>query len=170
MKLIPLTKGMCAQVDDDDYEWLSKHKWYSAPRSGGVYVARATIAGRGVRMHRAITKAPSGMDVDHSDGNPLNNQKHNLRVCTRAENNRNNITLRNRKGFIGVVFVKKRKKFRANIGYNNKVIGLGYFSTREEAMRAYDAAAKIYHGEFATLNYPEESPRRGSGTDDEAGR
>ena len=93
MKEIPLTKGYVAQVDDDMFDYLSQWKWRALRTRYTVYAVRAEYIGnyktREIRMHRAITDCPAGMFVDHIDHNGLNNQGHNLRVCTLAENSRN---------------------------------------------------------------------------------
>src|SRR5687767_1877850 len=80
MKQIPTSRGFFALVDDADYEWLSKMRW--------SYVNGYAVR-NGTNMHRLITSAPVGMDVDHIDRNRLNNQRSNLRVCTHKENMQN---------------------------------------------------------------------------------
>src|SRR3990167_783457 len=84
MKLIPLTQGKVAMIDDCDYMWLSEFKWCY---DNGY--ARRRASGRFIYMHREITKTPDGYDTDHRDGDKSNNQRANLRICTRAENKRN---------------------------------------------------------------------------------
>jgi len=79
MKRIPITDDIDALVDDEDYDNLSQHKWYF---SDG-YAVRDH---KRVAMHRQIMGFPKGMVVDHIDGNRLNNQRHNLRICTQREN------------------------------------------------------------------------------------
>jgi hypothetical protein len=99
-----------------------------------------------------IAEPPLGMQVDHIDGNGLNCQDENLRVCSRSENARNTTkTKRNTTGFKGVT--KESGKFYANIGVDGKLIHLGHFDSAEEAARIYDEAAKRLHGPFAKLNF-----------------
>lgn len=91
MKTIPLTQGKVALVDDEDYEELSRFKWCATKnRRGKFYAVRGgPRAGGGsptVQMHVVIAGTPAGMDTDHIDGDSLNNQRSNLRICTRAEN------------------------------------------------------------------------------------
>lgn len=156
-KEIRLTQNMVSIVDYEDYIKLSKYKWCF----GGGY-ARRVVGSRGklknVFMHREILGAKRGELVDHIDGNKLNNQKANLRLCTRIENQRNRgISKMNTSGYKGVSYCKDTKKNWRSIicvGDGDQVI-LGYYSTKEEAAFAYDKAAKIYHGEFAHLNFCE---------------
>jgi HNH endonuclease len=110
MKMIELTQEKFAFVDDEDFKWLSKRKWYAHYRKH-TFVAEANerVNGRNrtIMMHRLIMNAPDGLEVDHKDHNALNNQKYNLRLCTRFENARN-VPSRNKKGFRGVYFDKKK--------------------------------------------------------------
>jgi len=158
MKEIKLTRGYVAIVDDEDYEWLSKFKWCAmVEKSGRVSAVRNLPTGNGkyktVYMHRIIMNEPIGVLVDHADRNPLNNQRYNLRVCTHAENLRNRGKQKNNTtGFCGVV--RNRKGFQAKLKINGKDLYFGTYPTPEEAARAYDVAAKIHHGEFASYNFP----------------
>lgn len=72
-------------VSEEDVERLALYRWCPFPRRKVVYV-RGTVGDRAVLLHRFITDCPAGMTVDHIDGNPLNNTRENLRVCTYAEN------------------------------------------------------------------------------------
>lgn len=90
-KIIKLTKGYETIVDDEDYEELSKHKWYA--NVGGtaphLVYARGTINGKKVRMHRVIMKTTENLVVDHKNHDTLDNRKKNLRNCTQKENQEN---------------------------------------------------------------------------------
>jgi hypothetical protein len=157
MKEIPLTRGYVAIVDDEDFEWLSKFKWNAIESNPGYVRASRRVRVDGNKwgtsyMHREIMAAPIGMYVDHINLNPLDNRKCNLRICTNAENSRNQgKRKRNTTGFCGVV--KHGSGFSARIWVDYKPIYLGSYRTAEEAAKVYDEAAEIYHGQFAKTNF-----------------
>jgi hypothetical protein len=135
------------------------NKWYiwEAPTE-----KKYTVSGcKRKSIHRAVMGYPKKMHVDHINGNPLDNRKENLRVCTHSENHQNRKTRSDsRSGYKGVSLSKDGLTIMAYIGVpgtNGKGrIGLGSFKTLEEAARAYDAKAKELFGEFARLNFPDE--------------
>ena len=88
MREIPLTQGKVALVDDADYEWLSKHKWYCLKTAKLEYAAREEN-GTTVYMHREILGFPKGVDIDHFDGDGLRNVRNNLRICSHEKNLQN---------------------------------------------------------------------------------
>ena len=162
MKLIKLTKGQFAKVDDEDFEFLSKHKWCAdfAPRRN-IYYALTwikrpnSIKTTTLRMHRMIMNPPKGMVVDHINGDTLDNRKSNLRICTVQQNVFNSkIQKRNKTGMKGVRFVEREGRKPKYIAYitnsKRKPIQkyIGFFDTFEEAKNAYLAEAKKVHGEF----------------------
>lgn len=153
MKLIPLTQGKYAQVDDEDYEWLNQWKWHF---SDG-YAVRNAINSFGKRrlvfMHRKINKTPSEFQTDHIDHDKLNNCKSNLRSCTSSENHRNTQKWLHSKMKFKGINLQRGKYWAAHIKINGKGVHIGSFKTPEDAARAYDEAAKKYFGEFAYINY-----------------
>lgn len=153
MKEIPLTKGLTALVDDEDYLSLTENSW-SANKGYAIRSFRANGKCVVVSMHRQILSLKSGdrIEVDHINGNKLDNRKSNLRCCTRAENERNKtLSKRNTSGFKGVSWNKRDKHWRAKIKINGKNQHLGCFKTAEEGYAAYCKAALELHGEFANL-------------------
>jgi hypothetical protein len=108
-------------------------------------------------MHRVILSPPDGLQVDHVDGNGLNNQRTNLRLCTHTENCRNSRLAKKRVHFQcrfkGVAFERSRKHcWKAHIRTPNGQKTLGRFDTQEAAACAYNAAARELFGDFANLN------------------
>ena len=155
MRKIFLTQGKVALVDDADFERLAKHSWYY---DGGY--AKCDQRYKHIMMTNVILQI-SGL-VDHKDGNSLNNQRSNLRLCTLAQNNQNKKKrLKYTSKYKGVSFNKQHKKWNAVIGLTD-IFGqyytksLKYFFTQKEAAQAYDKAARFYFGEFAALNFPNE--------------
>ena len=170
MKTIPLTQGLVAVVDDEDYERLSVYRWHATRNSKSLkwYAARnaPTSGGRyggKIRMHREILNAPDGLDVDHKDGDGLNNQRSNLRLATNTQNqqNRSRNLRKSATPYKGVSYKPHgMKRYTARIYHNRKEITVGLFLTAEEAARAYDAKATELFGEFAKLNLASESKSR----------
>jgi hypothetical protein len=89
MKRIKLTQGKYALVDDEDFEKLNKHKWYF--HQGYVHRNSKTFFGKRkvISLHRAIMNYPKNKQIDHIDGNGLNCQKYNMRICTNNQNGKN---------------------------------------------------------------------------------
>jgi len=171
MKKIKLTQDQWALVDDEDYDCLNEHRWCAQKHvTKKFYVVRSSprdsnVKRKHIYMHRVITNAPKGMDVDHINGNPLDNRKDNLRVCTRQQNCMNRRQRSdNKSGYKGVRYMKKNKNminersnpWRAQIMFNQDQVYLGNYKTEQEAARAYDQKAIELFGEFAQLNFPEE--------------
>ena len=102
-----------------------------------------------------IGKPEIGFDIDHWDRDIFNNQRLNLRVCTKSQNSYNKISFKNSSSeYKGVCYLAKRNKYVANIGVEKRHIYLGIFKSETEAAIAYGNAAKELHGEFACLNFP----------------
>lgn len=150
MKHIPLTQGKFALVDDEDYDALvSMGSWYFNAQG---YAAREDDR-LGVRMHRLLLGASPSQEVDHVNGNKLDNRKSNLRFCSHAENGRNRgPNLNSRSGIKGVTWCKSTGSWSAEISKLGKKARLGRFSCPLEAADAYDQAALGLFGEFAWLN------------------
>ena len=159
MKEIPLTQGKIALVDDADYEWLNQRKWHAANNHGwGWYAERkGACDSNGKRhtilMHRVITGAGLGQQVDHKDRDGLNNQRANLRLCTASQNHANQKRCAGCSSrFKGVTWNKREGKWRARIGVHGERIFLGRFDDEVLAALAYNKAATEHFGEFARPN------------------
>ena len=158
MREIPLTQGKVALVDDEDFPDISQFKWY-ALKGGLTFYARHALRCDGKRdfesMHRRILKCKPGQRVDHENHNGLDNQKHNIRRCTRSENNRNRKKQKNPTSseFKGVHWDRCNGKWQAQIRKNGRNKHLGLFVSDVEAAHAYDVAARKIFGEFALTNF-----------------
>lgn len=164
MKLIHLTRGRVALVDDGDYESLIRHKWQAHWNGSNWYARRATsVAGvrMQVQMHRQILGITDPkIEVDHRDNDGLNNRRYNLRTCTHVQNMRNTPSRGNASGLRGVTYYPQRKRWVAYIKISGKQKNLGSFVSADDAAAAYNSAAFEHFGEFAFSNQPRGIPQR----------
>ena len=158
MKEIQLTKGYVALVDEEDFERVNLFKWYY----GQGYALRKPSRNSGLRykiaskpqspyrqMHRLLLETLQ--EVDHINGNCLDNRKENLRIVTRQQNSFNRVG-RKGKELKGVCWHKQRKKWRAYLVFNGKQLHLGLLDKPEHAAVKYNEAAEKLFGKFARLN------------------
>lgn len=155
MKQIPASQGLFTLVDDSDYKWLSQWKWYATRQHSGTFYVTRNEKYITIPMHRQILglEYKDGKYADHIDGDGLNNQRCNLRICTKAENNRNRKPNRKIKSsdFKGVR--RAGRGWAAKIKYNGKRMHIGSFADEIKAAEAYDKKAKELFGKFAWLNF-----------------
>ena len=153
MKEIRLSMGQIALVDDEDFEFLNQRKWYALKRKYTFHAARHNELkrpfNRNVYMHREILSLQKGEICDHKDMNGLNNQRSNLRKCTKAQNAMN---INPYVKYKGVSWCKQANNWRAYIVLNNKQIHIGVFKNEDDAALAYNKKAVELYGEFARLN------------------
>lgn len=159
MKTITLSQGFVALVDDDDYDRVSAFKWTASKTKTTVYAVRKvrTLAGRTTSqlLHRFILDVTHPrIDVDHEDHNGLNNQRNNLRLCVRGENDGHRRKSRGTSQYKGVSWDSGRGLWRAFITIHNTTRFLGRFHDERDAALAYDVAARAAFGEFALCNLP----------------
>lgn len=157
---IPLTQGKVALVDEEDYELVAGFSWSASKRARTMY-ANAYVRGTGragramVYMHRIIMSPPAGVEVDHIDGDGLNNTRANLRLCTRAQNHQNHHGTRSRiTTYRGITFDGNTGTWVAQIQMDGRGYRLGTFDNAYDAACEYDIAASCMFGQFASLNFP----------------
>ncbi len=156
---IPLTRGRHMLIDAEDYPKIYNHSWYVVAGNGGNLYACSEKDHVGIRSHRVIMQPPADKQIDHINGDSLDNRKSNLRICTHSENAKN-IKLRKPRGsskYKGVYFRKDRNKWVAMLYYNGFALKFGSFTDEHDAARAYNDAAIKYYGEFASLNIIEQT-------------
>jgi hypothetical protein len=153
MKEIPLSgpkgRGLAMRVSDEDYELMSRIKWYAKVDQDGSVSAQGYVSAHSFITGYRLT--------DHANGNKLDNTRDNLREATPRQNSWN----RGRRsdaqtGYKGIRWIKSRQRFRARIVVDGKRIYVGWFISAIDAARAYDAMARKHYGEFARLNFPGE--------------
>lgn len=156
---VRLTKGLFVLVDVADYQWATQYKWHTD--STGRYAARAIPrgerspgGGHDVYMHRELLPVPAGIEVDHVNGNGLDNRRANLREATH-QNNLWNAAPRGgkRSQYKGVTWTTSGNKWRAAVQGEH----IGAYAAERDAARAYDREARRRFGVFARLNFPDEA-------------
>lgn len=125
-------------------------------RPGLTLYAHRYCSGSTKAMHHQLLNLDVGRVGDHRNGDGLDNRRLNLRAATRAQNARNRRDHASSSRFKGVGWSEAARKWKAQIGVDNRRIYIGVYSTEETAARAYDAAAREHFGEFARLNFPHE--------------
>lgn len=157
MKEIPLTRGLVALVDDEDYDTVAPYKWHAdhegyACRKGPNPIKPGKITT--IFMHRVLLGLAFGdlRKGDHKNGNRADNRRENLRIATDAQNCQNRkLGTNNTSGFKGVYLHKASGKWHAKIRANGKDRSLGYYHNAEEAHNAYQRASELLHREFANF-------------------
>lgn len=161
MKRIPLTNSdkICI-VDDIDFNLVSQYTWYHNIRinSSGtkisVVVSTNKVNGKHLYLARFIMNTSKGMDTHHKNHKRLDNRRNNLQCCTPLENHRHRVKQQKTcsSQYKGVYWLKKNRRWVAQIKTNKKRILLGCFTDEKEAARAYNKAAIKYFGKFSLLN------------------
>jgi hypothetical protein len=147
-------------IDDEDCDKIKDYTWQVRKNHNynvfyiGSKIKQKNNIYKNIELSRLITGAKCTELVDHKNGDTLDNTKSNLRVCSRAENNRNSNKRKdgNTSNYKGVCWKARNNKFVSQINFNNKKIHLGYFETEDQAAIAYNMAAIKYFGEFARPN------------------
>lgn len=152
MREIPLSQGLVALIDDEDYERVSAYKWGTLKAPNTFYAIRIDTR-KMIYLHRFIMDASRGVEVDHENGNGLDCRRSNMRLATHGQNQHNQrLAVHNASGYKGVSWDKVNRKWCAKIQVDGRTINLGRFVNIEDAANAYDRAAIKYHDEFARTN------------------
>jgi hypothetical protein len=154
MPTIPLTQGESTSVDDGDFKEIGKYKWSTLKLKHTCY-ARGWVDGKVVYMHRMLMGNPKGLDVDHINGNGLDNRRCNLRVCNRSQNSMNNHKRTGTSKYKGVSWYKRGGKWHSQIMIDGIQKHIAYFDDEIEAAKSYDIHALELFKEYACLNFPE---------------
>ncbi len=145
-------KGKTVLIDPQNEYLLHAHKWQLTKAHGGPYVVRNTIQnGKWIKLslHRLITNCPPGMEVDHINGNPLDNRLCNLRICKHSENCKNQkIFTSNTTGKNGVYWDRNKNKYGCHIRVDGKDHHLGFYDNKEDAVVARENAEIKYYKEY----------------------
>jgi hypothetical protein len=151
MITVQLTKGYTCLIDNED-AWLLQWKWHAQVSRWGVYAARTLHLQhrktKTIRMARVImgVSDPSVL-VDHRDGNKLDNRRHNLRICTKAQNAKNRVP--NRDSQTGIKGIRRKGSgWQARIRHNGRQMCLGTRKVLQQAINLYNSASRELHGEF----------------------
>lgn len=146
-----IIKDKVAILDKDDYDKLFDLGW--CVNSHGYAIAWNPKLEKMVYMQQIIMGSSDDLQIDHIDGNRLNNRKYNLRFVTAQQNMMNEkLSKNNTSGVKGVHWHKVEEKWIANIGFNNKLIHLGYFDDFNDAVDVRRGAEIIYFGEYNRSN------------------
>ena len=140
-----------AKIDDEDFERIANHNWWLL--KGGYAYSQTCKNGKRTTllMHRLVTQAPKGVEVDHINGNVLDNRKANLRLCSRSQNCSHRRSFGKLKGLYW-----SKNAWQAQIKNDKQHVYLGRYKDKIEAARAYDKAALELFGSFANINFPNE--------------
>jgi hypothetical protein len=151
-KEIILSGGYVAIVDDEDFEYINQFKWHYRNGYAQSSIKQNDGSYKNIRMHRLIMNAEKGILVDHHDGNKLNNQKSNLRLCNDNQNQHNRKSNKNSSSIHKGVSKMEDGRFRVRINSNGKSYFLGLYEDENIASNTYNHKALELHGEFAKLN------------------
>ena len=158
MKLIALSQGKFAQVDDEDYDYLMQWKWWAGKSTNVFYAGRNVRNDRlrtTIKMHRIIMGYNSHkLCIDHIDGDGLNNQRCNLRFATKPENNMNKkSSIGSSSVYKGVCWDKNSNKWISQIRRDGRKVYFKRFINEIDAAKQYDIWAKELFKDFAKLNF-----------------
>lgn len=161
---VACTMGYTTMFSPEDFALVAENDWSTLAPGGKnskrrYAHRRARTRGEDL-LHRAIMRCTTGRQVDHRDGNTMNNRRSNLRECSNAQNQMSKHTTGRVGKFRGVH--ETPHGWLATIKKDQVQRHLGYHETAVEAALAYDAAARILFGEFARPNFTQGDQCNGS--------
>lgn len=159
---IQLTRGKVAKVSPEDYDELSKFKWHATTTHNGNYAARCvrksdTKRAVNVYMHRQILKAcdSNEFEVDHINGDPLDNRRENLRLVEHHQNAKNQTCQDNVSSkFKGVYWSTNDNSWVVQIKENGRYRTIHGIQSEDIAGMIYDLLALDRFKEYARFNNP----------------
>jgi HNH endonuclease len=151
---IYLSKGAVALVDEEDFLRVSHLNWFLSPQGYAYRTSPRDANGKrsSILLHRLLLDFPAGLEVDHINGNRLDNRRENLRVVTSQQNSMNQRKTRGGSRFKGVAWAKKSNAWRAAIKAEGVHHVLGFFTNESAAAVAYNLAALRLCKQYARLN------------------
>ena len=149
---VPLTRGLRSLINKADLHLIADRRWCV---NSGHYAISWLASGERPAMHRVIMGVERDVQLDHKNGNGLDNRRKNLRICNHSQNQANQ-RKRSRASsrFKGVHRYRNSKRWSAKIHVNGQRVHLGAFDSERKAALAYDRAATKHFGEFARPNFP----------------
>lgn len=137
--------------DADDYEKVNKYHWYE--ETNGYIRSSGKKKGDRISIHRLVMNVPEDKYIDHINHNTFDNRKSNLRIVTASQNAMNHILgNKNTSGTTGVVWVRSRNNWKAEIKLNGETIYLGSFDKFDDAEKTRKEAEEKYFGEYSYDN------------------
>lgn len=144
-------------IDENDYKKL-EGKSIHIKTGNTIFYAIIKINGKNIRLHRFIMglKYGDNREIDHINGDGLDNRRKNLRICTREDNMKNTRSRVNSSSkYLGVSWNSTLKYWVGEVRANKRRVWCSYFKSEIDAAKARDRVAKIHHGEFVRLNFNE---------------
>lgn len=156
MEHVFLLKGRVVRIDESDAGLVEQFHWCLSGARGRDYAVgyRKDAPRKGqslVYLHRLLTGAPRGAIVDHINGDPLDNRRVNLRMCSQSDNVMNRRNTHGRSPLLGAQWCGRAKPWESSIQVGGKRKRLGRFATAEEAHEAYCAASQAMRGDFSPV-------------------
>lgn len=137
-------------IDNEDAEEIGKYLWSADARGYAKTSSNKKNPPFSSYLHRIVMKPSPNEQVDHINGNTLDNRRCNLRIVSNQQNQMARHKVVGKSGYKGVI--ERNGVFRASIKFNGKKIQLGSYKTAQKAARAYNQAAVVLFGEYAVLN------------------